>query len=346
MTQDNGWDNYWKEFIQEKKLDNFIKEMNQVDEQLKNQFRIEEICHKIYEDYQTSWKEHLEDVRTDFLKMLDRFKHIHLQTSRIKTVDSLLEKVITKRYNSLRNSESLYARIDGENYKDIVTDLMGIRIILNYRGNWKDIHKEVLDLFSYDRTLLRDEEAILPRSEYRDKVLVQIPKAYYAQGDKIEEYQRNGLIAKLHPMGYRSIHYTISYQGVYVELQVRTIYDEAWSDCDHNYVYKQDKNRSHSALVQLSRILCRLTNISNDMGENMKEIFEKQLYIDIGRDRWAADEDSMKRIDDEIKRLYEIIQDLETFKSHIQIEQEAEKFGNKFPYHRIRKQDSMVKNFD
>lgn len=52
----------------------------------------------------------------------------------------------------------------------------------------------------------------------------------------------------------------------------------------------------------------------------MKEIFEKQLYIDIGKDRWAADEESMKRIDDELTRLREVIQDLETFKSHIQIE--------------------------
>lgn len=101
MTQDNGWDNYWREFIQEKKLDNFVSEMDQVDEQLKNQFRIEEICHKIYEDYQTSWKAYLEDVRADFLKTVDKFRHVHLQTSRIKTIDSLLEKVITKRYNSL-----------------------------------------------------------------------------------------------------------------------------------------------------------------------------------------------------------------------------------------------------
>lgn len=51
-------------------------------------------------------------------------------------------------------------------------------------------------------------------------------------------------------MGYRSIHYTVSYQGVYIEIQVRTIYDEAWSDCDHNYVYKQDENKSHTALEQ------------------------------------------------------------------------------------------------
>ena len=33
--------------------------------------------------------------------------------------------------------------------------------------------------------------------------------------------------------------------------QVRTIYDEAWSDCDHNYVYKQDENKSHTALEQM-----------------------------------------------------------------------------------------------
>lgn len=56
--------------------------MNQVDEQLKNEFRIEEICHKIYEDYEASWKDHLESVRAEFLKILDEFKCVHLQTSR------------------------------------------------------------------------------------------------------------------------------------------------------------------------------------------------------------------------------------------------------------------------
>lgn len=83
-------------------------------------------------------------------------------------------------------------------------------------------------------------------------------------------------------MGYRSIHYVASYQKVYIEIQVRTIYDEAWSDCDHNYVYKKDDNMSHMALEKLSHILSDLTSVSNDIRDSMKDIFDNQSFHDLG----------------------------------------------------------------
>lgn len=327
MEQNSYWSQYWQEFLEHKKLENFVSEMNEVDELLGNTVRIEDICFKIYEDYQGKWKDHLEQVRADFLKMLEGFQYVHLQTSRVKKIDSLLEKVILKRYNSLQNSASAYAKINGENYKDIVTDLIGMRIILNYRGNWKDIHEEILNQFIYEKELFESEEMILPHPNGGENVIAQIPKVYYAQGDDTKEFSEYGFCTELHSKGYRSIHYIVSYQGVYVELQVRTIYDEAWSDCDHNYVYKQDHNHSHTALLEMSRMLCRLTNISNDMGETMKEIFEKQSYTDIGDNRWEADEDQIKKVDITLKKLYYVIEELKTFQSNIQIKQGVSSHG-------------------
>jgi len=169
-----------------------------------------------------------------------------------KKLDLLLEKVAVKRYNAFRDIDSAYAKIDGKNYKHIVTDIICMRIILNYLENWRDIHKEILSKFKYDRSLFKNEEMILPHPEDEENVIVEIPKVYYAQGDDTEAFLKQGFILNLHPKGYRSIHYTVSFQGVHVELQVRTIYDEVWSDCDHNYVYKQDKNSSHSALLEKS----------------------------------------------------------------------------------------------
>lgn len=317
MEQNSNWSQYWQEFLEQRKLENFVREMNEVDELLGNPVRIEDICHKIYEDYQGTWKKHLEQVRVELLRMLEEFQHVHLQTSRVKRIDSLLEKVIVKRYNSLQNAASAYAKINGENYKDIVTDLIGMRIILNYRGNWKDIHGEILNKFKYERALFDSEEMILSHPKDGQNVIAQIPKVYYAQGDDTKEFSEYGFCIEIHPMGYRSIHYIVSYQGIYVELQVRTIYDEAWSDCDHNYVYKQDHNHSHTALLELSRILCQLTNISNDMGENMKEIFEKQSYTDVGDKRWETDEDQIKKVDITLKKLYDVINEIDKFKSQI-----------------------------
>ena len=136
------------------------------------------------------------------------------------------------------------------------------------------IHREILRTFPYVENLqLYENGQLIPHAESGSSLLAEIPKVYYAQGDQVDEFKAQGLETRLHKKGYRSIHYTVSFKKFYIEIQVRTIYDEAWSDCDHNYVYKQDENKSHSALESLSQILCDLTNISNDIGENMREIF-------------------------------------------------------------------------
>lgn len=72
MEQNNYWRQYWQEFLDLRKLKNFVSEMNEVDELLGNAVRIEDICRKIYEDYQGNWKDHLERVRADFLRMLEK----------------------------------------------------------------------------------------------------------------------------------------------------------------------------------------------------------------------------------------------------------------------------------
>ena len=36
---------------------------------------------------------------------------------------------------------------------------------------------------------------------------------------------------------YRSLHYIIKYKGYYVEIQGRTLFEEGWSEIDHDIVY-------------------------------------------------------------------------------------------------------------
>ena len=50
-----------------------------------------------------------------------------------------------------------------------------------------------------------------------DFVWIEVPKAYYAEGDCIALYKEYGLDPKIHKVGYRSIHYTVSYKGVYCQ---------------------------------------------------------------------------------------------------------------------------------
>ncbi|MBD5136088.1 MAG: hypothetical protein HDT39_09045 [Lachnospiraceae bacterium] len=126
------WTEYWKNFVKQKKLQDKVNEMNLIDDEKNNQNRIETICHDIYYDYEKHSKE-LEKIRLNLVKIVETFPEVYLWTSRVKKIDSLLEKVIIKRHKHLLDAKNLYSGINVDNYKNILTDLVGIRLIINYR---------------------------------------------------------------------------------------------------------------------------------------------------------------------------------------------------------------------
>lgn len=265
------WNEFWSDFLERERLQNIVKELDLLDK-ANGSTCIEEICRDVYEEYDARDEARLKKVRHDFLKLLDDIEHIHLSTSRVKTINSILRKIIVKRHQYYRSKKSAYSSISAETYGNALTDLVGVRVILSYRGDWIDVHRELVNLFP-----------LRPKNDYCNGILphesdtvfmAEWPKAYHAAGDNIESYLQEHLDTHLHKKGYRSIHYTVSFNNTYIELQVRTIYDEAWSDVDHRYVYKQEANPSSEALTQLSAMLCQLTNLSNDVGEQMKAVFD------------------------------------------------------------------------
>lgn len=317
------WELFWNQLLDEHKLRETVKEMNQVDQARSGTIRIEQICHRIFDEYDC-WKETYERIRDDFWKTIEPIGYVHLHTSRIKSLDSLLEKVITKRYRQLTDSKSRYAGINGDNYRNIITDIIGVRLIVNYRGNWKEIHKELIQLFPYNPDVIYDEETLMPHVPNKN-YQAECPKVYYAEGDDIREYSQYGFIPKLHKTNYRSIHYTISFEEAYIELQLRTIYDEAWSDCNHNYVYKKEDNKSHIALEQISSVLSKLTNISNDIVEQMKDVYEKEL-ITVNKDgKWNAPLDLLEKWNQTVKRLGIVEQDIAFLRNKMIVEKEGGK---------------------
>lgn len=171
-----------------------------------------------------------------------------------------------------------YHNINEQNYNDIITDLIGIRLIISYRGRWIDLHKCIIEEFPYVEDIGEyNNNSFIPHPKDGKSILAEIPKVYYAYGDDLSIYENAVVEKKLKENGYRSVHYVVSFKGIYIEIQTRTIYDEAWSDCDHNYVYKQESHVSFSALSELSKVLSLLTNASNDLGEKMQYIFENEI---------------------------------------------------------------------
>lgn len=313
------WEAFWNTLLDKHKLRRKVEEMDQVDRVKGHTTNIKEICHCIYDDY-SLWRDEWEKKKDEIWKIIEGFPGVHLHTSRIKKLESLIEKVIRKRHEWLGDDESKYANISVDNYRDIITDLVGLRLIINYRGHWLDMHKAILSEFPMASGGVYEKDKLLAHVEGRN-IQAELPKAFYAEGDDMKQYIDHGLIPKKHKMNYRSIHYTLSFKGVYIEIQVRTIYDEAWSDCDHNYVYKKDDNKSHAALQQMSGILAKLTNLSNDIGEQMKEIFDAEAMIDNHKNGWNTSKETLGQIEKAICRISEIQEDLTAFKNKLTVDE-------------------------
>ena len=188
---------------------------------------------------------------------------MHSIRHRLKDVDSLLAKIIMKRAQVSRdwttNPEiEKYRNISEKNYYKIITDIIGIRILIRYRHQWKAVHELIWSKY-YDSTrpYISDWEGDYV-SDPGVKYIVEQPKAYVKQ----EEDRKN----------YEDI---INLGGRYVELQVRTIFDEAWCECNHDFVYKkqhQGAKVNQEILSRLSVILSQHTTAAESITSLMYEL--------------------------------------------------------------------------
>lgn len=313
------WEIYWDKLLNTNKLHDTIKQLDLIDG---NTPKTKNLCHEIWGKYDSMYKK-LNSVREDLIRTVETFPKVHLHTSRVKSLDSILCKIITKRHERIMNPRDLYSHIDSENFQNILTDLIGIRIIVSYSGDWKDLHKHIMKEFP-----------LKPANEYEtgkfishqagEKFIAEKPKAYYSYGDNTSLFADENLDLILKENGYRGIHYILSFEETYIELQVRTIYDEAWSDCDHRYVYKQEHNVSHSALSKLSFILSSYTNASNDLGEELKKIYEDEPIVYRGNNEYNATPDTIHRISVLYDRFSKINESFLEFKNNLKEDEHHE----------------------
>lgn len=114
---------------------------------------------------------------------LERCSAIHTIKMRVKSEDSVAEKIIRKKLTSPDR------RISCETYRSELTDLVGIRCLHLFKEQWEEIHAYVTRCF--DLT----ERALM----------------YHHRGDKVDSTlaERLEVVPTEHPRGYRSVHYLI-----------------------------------------------------------------------------------------------------------------------------------------
>lgn len=66
------WSKYWSDFVTKNKLNDKIQEMNEIDMDKNGVYQIEDICHKIFNDY-VVYKNELEVIRQKLLEKIEVF---------------------------------------------------------------------------------------------------------------------------------------------------------------------------------------------------------------------------------------------------------------------------------
>lgn len=191
---------------------------------------------------------------------LGGLKGIHSANRRVKDVNSLLRKIIKKKAelsitpppngSTIFNESEKYRNVNGKNYFKVTTDLIGLRILIRYRQEWELIDRWIREKFP--ENYIKDWE-----TEYEPNpmgsFIAEKPKIYYKYADKdlYENVSREKFDLRESKEGYNSFHYIVNYEGCYVEIQVRTILDEAWCECTHDVIYKGD--HPNRALILLAK---------------------------------------------------------------------------------------------
>lgn len=203
---------------------------------------------QIYDDY-TSRCSTLEPTANEIATRLQQIEAVHSLKIRLKDPEHLIEKIIRKR----RKDSSLDINI--QNYREIITDLIGIRALHLFKDDWTLIH-----------------DFITKTWEPHEK-----PTANIRKGDEdfiVSKFKERGCAINEHKFGYRSVHYLVKSQPIkethITEIQVRTIFEEGWSEIDHQFRYSHDLG--NAVLADYLGLFNRLAGAADEMGSFVKSL--------------------------------------------------------------------------
>lgn len=220
----------------------FLKEYN-IDEEflINNNIDWNEL-EKIYNDY-SMYRKSYETQANLIANILREHKKVHSVKTRVKDENHLIEKIIRKTEDRRRKYGQDF-NFTVENYKDEITDLVGIRVIHIFKEDWEEIHNFITKMWNVNEIV-----------------------ANIRKGDNTKTFEELGIEVCSRLSGYRSVHYLVeSYpttEKVITEVQVRTIFEEGYGEIDHQLRYSL--NEIPEILEQNLMLLNRIAGSSDEM---------------------------------------------------------------------------------
>ena len=190
---------------------------------------------------------------------------VHSVKTRVKDSSHLIEKIIRKTpERRMKYGDDFKFTVD--NYKNEITDLLGIRVIHIFKEDWEEIHEFITSMWDVMEIV-----------------------ANIREGDNKKEFEAKGIEVCSRLSGYRSVHYLVeSYptnKKLIAEVQVRTIFEEGYGEIDHQLRYSHDDIPDVLAqnLMLLNRIagssdeMASLINILSKSFKDVKSEFEHKI---------------------------------------------------------------------
>ncbi len=269
-------------------LNKLKEEMHLSDEVIEASRFSKEDLQTIYQDYVEHRLDELEELKNRFVSQyIVSAKNLpfHSYSGRVKDPYHLIEKIIRKR----STNDVKYGDMLASDYYKYITDLIGCRILLVYKRDWEKVHNHLTSFFPNDASRYIDCNHFASSYDAADAstshpYMAEPPVAHTRLGDP-EIYQNKLKVLNNHY--YRSLHYVLRYGTYYVEIQVRTLFDEAWGEVDHDVLYPYHK--SDKVLVGFSQLLNRVAGTGDEMSAYFKDVLlperpiEKSSPLDVPR---------------------------------------------------------------
>ena len=170
---------------------------------------------------------------------------VHSIRSRMKDEEHLREKLIRKAGKG--------EQIEADKLLSRITDLAGVRVLHLYQAQFLDIHAVIND-----------------QIQRGDWYLLEPPIAYTWDPECTEFFENAGVRCELKASHYTSIHYVVKPRAdstLSCEIQVRTLFEEAWGEIDHKINYPAETNVR--ACREQLKVLAKLVGASTRLADSI-----------------------------------------------------------------------------
>lgn len=169
---------------------------------------------------------------------------VHSVKSRLKDTEHLRRKIKDKWPSGNITVANLFSRI---------TDFSGVRVLHLYSKQFAQIHSAITEHVQANYWSLAED-----------------PIAYSWDPEATEYFRKLGLNAQLRDSYYTSIHYVVRPQPgsrISCEIQVRTLFEEAWGEIDHALNYPDRTNII--ACKEQIRVLAKLASTGTRLADSI-----------------------------------------------------------------------------